>query len=205
MATHVLVDTDSVQTVANKDLTGATLTAPILSGTATGVYTLGGTPTISSPSLTTPTVTGALTIAGQIVFPATQNASAGANTLDDYEEGTWTPSLGGNTTYSTQTGTYTKIGRMVYVSLVLTVTTLGTGSTSVISGLPFTCEATNSWALSAGFSTSLAVSPVSLNPYVVTGTTTIQIVGRTAGAAATSTQAIFGNSASILISGSYMV
>jgi hypothetical protein len=33
--------------------------------------------------------------AGQIKFPATQNASAGANTLDDYEEGTWTPSVGG--------------------------------------------------------------------------------------------------------------
>ncbi len=28
---------------------------------------------------------------GQITFPATQNPSADANTLDDYEEGTWTP------------------------------------------------------------------------------------------------------------------
>jgi hypothetical protein len=31
--------------------------------------------------------------------------------LNDYEEGTWTPSLGGNTTYITQTGTYVKIGK----------------------------------------------------------------------------------------------
>lgn len=31
---------------------------------------------------------------GQIVFPATQNASSNANTLDDYEEGTWTPTVG---------------------------------------------------------------------------------------------------------------
>src|SRR5215468_5683367 len=53
---------------------------------------------------------------GQITFPASQNASAGANTLDDYEEGTWTPVLtaatAGNLSvaYSTQLATYTKIG-----------------------------------------------------------------------------------------------
>jgi hypothetical protein len=51
-----------------------------------------------------------------INFPATQSASANANTLDDYEEGTWTPSFGGITSasYSYQLGTYTKIGNMVY-------------------------------------------------------------------------------------------
>ena len=58
--------------------------------------------------------------AGQIKFPATQNASADANTLDDYEEGTWTPAYALTTpgtssfgTYATQTGTYTKIGNKV--------------------------------------------------------------------------------------------
>jgi hypothetical protein len=46
-----------------------------------------------------------LTIPGQIAFPATQSASAGANTLDDYEEGDWTPVLtfGGGTTGITYT------------------------------------------------------------------------------------------------------
>jgi len=73
-----------------------------------------------------------------ITFPATQSASSDANTLDDYEEGTWTPSLGGNTTYSNQTGTYTKIGRQVTVKCRLAVTSIGTGSTRTISGLPFT-------------------------------------------------------------------
>jgi hypothetical protein len=73
-----------------------------------------------------------------IAFPATQSASSDANTLDDYEEGTWTPSLGGNTTYSNQTGTYTKIGRQVTVKCRLAVTSIGTGSTRTISGLPFT-------------------------------------------------------------------
>jgi hypothetical protein len=56
-----------------------------------------------------------------ITFPTTQSASSDANTLDDYEEGTWSPTIafGGGTTgitYNTQVGLYTKIGRMVHVT-----------------------------------------------------------------------------------------
>lgn len=55
-------------------------------------------------------------------FPATQNNSADVNTLDDYEEGLWTPVLTFATpgdlavTYAIQTGTYTKIGNIVHAS-----------------------------------------------------------------------------------------
>ena len=68
-----------------------------------------------------------------ITFPATQSASSGANTLDDYEEGTWTPSLyttgAGTFTYSAQTGgTYVKIGRLMYLSGVIGVATKSGGS-----------------------------------------------------------------------------
>jgi hypothetical protein len=76
--------------------------------------------------------------AAGITFPATQAASSNANTLDDYEEGTWTPNLGGNTTYSTQSGQYAKIGRLVTVWFDLTVNSIGTGATNLIYGLPFT-------------------------------------------------------------------
>ena len=38
-----------------------------------------------------------------------------ANVLDDYEEGTWTPSMGGNTTYYARTGVYTKVGNKVFL------------------------------------------------------------------------------------------
>jgi hypothetical protein len=72
-----------------------------------------------------------------ISFPATQSASTDANTLDDYEEGTWTPSLGGTATFYSANGTYTKIGRQVTVRGVLSVASIGTGSTVQISGLPF--------------------------------------------------------------------
>jgi len=50
-----------------------------------------------------------------ITFPATQSASSDANTLDDYEEGTWTPtSPGGGYVFSTVSGKYTKIGNRVF-------------------------------------------------------------------------------------------
>lgn len=82
-----------------------------------------------------------------ITFPATQSASSDANTLDDYEEGTWTPSLGGTATYSEQTGTYTKIGRQVTVRYRIAVSSIGTGSTTTLTGLPFTASGNGTGAL----------------------------------------------------------
>tara|TARA_A100000164_G_scaffold378694_1_gene420959 strand:+ start:4589 stop:6151 length:1563 start_codon:yes stop_codon:yes gene_type:complete len=60
-----------------------------------------------------------------------------ANTLDYYEEGNWTPSLGGNTIYNSQNGEYTRVGNMVTIWCNIYVNTLGTGSQTTISGLPF--------------------------------------------------------------------
>ena len=85
----------------------------------------------------TPSTSGA-----GITFPATQSASTDANTLDDYEEGTWTPSfalLSGSLTYSSQTGNYVKIGRQVTVTFSLTVATSSSAISDggYIAGLPF--------------------------------------------------------------------
>jgi hypothetical protein len=80
---------------------------------------------------------------GQIKFPATQSASSDANTLDDYEEGTWTPGFNGtggtpSVTFSSRSGYYTKIGDMVFVTCRLTVSSASGGSgTLTITGLPF--------------------------------------------------------------------
>jgi hypothetical protein len=97
--------------------------------------------------LASPTFSGIVTTAGQIAFPGTQNASAGANTLDDYEEGTWVPVLTFATpgdvavTYSSaRTGVYTKIGRVVTVGYVVDCSafTRSTASGGLqITGLPF--------------------------------------------------------------------
>ena len=65
-----------------------------------------------------------------------------ANTLDDYEEGTFTPSFTqgiGSPAYTTQNGRYTKIGRVVYIETDLRLSG-GTpnGSHVFLGGLPFT-------------------------------------------------------------------
>jgi hypothetical protein len=85
-----------------------------------------------------------------ITFPATQSASSDANTLDDYEEGTWTPTVtlnsGTASAYTIGTATYTKTGRMVVVlgSIIPTNGTFGsTNGYARITGLPFTVGTRN--------------------------------------------------------------
>jgi hypothetical protein len=80
---------------------------------------------------------------GGITFPATQLPSSDANTLDDYEEGTWTPAMNllGTVTYGTQYGKYQKIGKYVHVLFTIVVVSTDTiqdSSVMLITGLPFT-------------------------------------------------------------------
>ena len=75
---------------------------------------------------------------GGIQFPATQIASADANTLDDYEEGTWTPGISTGAIFTSATGKYTKIGNFVYVTWDLTFPASASGAAFEVTGLPFT-------------------------------------------------------------------
>jgi hypothetical protein len=100
--------------------------------------------------------TGAATFSDNIVMGTSgkgidfsSNANAGGMTselLNDYEEGTWTPVIGGTTSesgqsYSGQTGYYTKIGRLVTASFRVVLSTRGTITGDVaIKGLPFTAN-----------------------------------------------------------------
>jgi len=74
--------------------------------------------------------------------------TAAANTLDDYEEGSWTPTILGATStsgqsYSVQTGTYSRVGRLVHVTAEVVLAAKGTiGGFLKLSGLPFTPEGT---------------------------------------------------------------
>jgi len=87
---------------------------------------------------TTPTTSGV-----GITFPATQSASTNVNTLDDYEEGTWTPSAGSESgvltaTYGVRTGKYVKIGRWVWCGFDIQLASRTvTGSLAFLYGLPF--------------------------------------------------------------------
>ena len=119
---------------------------------ATGNVGIGTTTFVADP--------GILTLSKGITFPATQVASADANTLDDYEEGTWTPNASYGWTDSgtvTRTGTYTKTGRQVFVTLKIVAS--GGGSVAMasanINNMPFTAAnpAMGSWGIVSTAST----------------------------------------------------
>jgi hypothetical protein len=108
---------------------------------------INGTTGITTPTESVATTIGVggatpSTSGAGITFPATKNPSSNANTLDDYEEGSFTPSIIGSTSagtasYSNRDGRYTKIGRFVHVVITLVWTGhTGTGN-MLVSGLPF--------------------------------------------------------------------
>jgi len=145
----------------------------------------------------TPSTSGA-----GITFPATQSASTNANTLDDYEEGTWTPSIGGTATYTNQTGQYTRIGRLVSVIAFIWIGIRGTGSTGQITGLPFT-QTGNIAPISIAYYDSSATSLSSVLGYFNSGT--VNVAGVPAGGSTGSTDPvnIFQNGTQLYFSCTY--
>lgn len=127
-----------------------------------------------------------LTIPGQIAFPATQSASSGANTLDDYEEGTWTPVIGGSggtsgQSYTTQNGFYQKIGKWVHVSFDVVLSNKGTITTLVeVQGLPFTAISTYGKTTATLQYAALGTNWVNVIGVVVAAATVFRIRGATA-------------------------
>jgi hypothetical protein len=111
--------------------------------------------------ITTP---GPLTMtSGGITFNANPGGGTQA-TFNDYEVGTWSPSLGGTATYSQQNGSYVKVGQFVCVRGTLTVNTIGTGSVTNIA-LPFTtvAQAANGQAgTTIGYFASLASNVIAI-------------------------------------------
>jgi len=144
--------------------TNRTLTLPDNTGT---IITQNSTPAFAS-TIGVGGATAAASGAG-ITFPATVSASSDANTLDDYEEGTWTPAVVGSTSagtasYSVQNGKYTKIGNRVFVEARMDWSG-GTGTGVLrISGLPFT---SNSSAPNAPIATFVSDVALAANSYCV--------------------------------------
>jgi len=101
-------------------------------------FTTDGTRVTASTTIgvggATPSTSGA-----GITFPATQSASSDVNTLDDYEEGTWTPTdgSGAGLTLTSAFATYTKVGRLVQVQAFITYPTTANATNASIGGLPF--------------------------------------------------------------------
>lgn len=150
-----------------------------------------------------------------INFPSTQNASSDANTLDDYEEGSWTPVFTADTpptsvTYSSRSGTYTKIGDVVYIRCTVILSSKGTGGsgTVYITGLPFSA---------AGLSGGYAYQNLGGLCYPSSGDTFTAIYGAVydngsaivthsaPGATSTMQWSQYGNASKISFSGSYKI
>jgi hypothetical protein len=123
------------------------MSSVVIAGNTSGTITLDAPNVAGTTVLTLPTANGTIVSANSsniisvsgVQFPATQSASADANCLDDYEEGTWTPTLTNLTVGNgIVTGTYTKVGDVVTImaqvewrSTTSCTTVIGLG------GLPF--------------------------------------------------------------------
>ena len=126
--------------------------------------------TMRSPTISTPTFTGQATIptinltGGQIVFPATQSASGDANTLDDYEEGSFTPTVSFalasvGLTYTSRPARYIKIGRTVNFQIEITLSNKGSSTGYItIGSLPFSNNGDVRAGCSVYMSTGLPVN-----------------------------------------------
>jgi hypothetical protein len=170
-------------TGATTNGTALTLVAPILGTPASGTVTnltgtasinINGTVGATTPStgaFTTVSASSGMSVAGAtaqtsgIAFPATAVSVAQANTLDDYEEGNWTPTDASGaglsfTTYSSPR--YTKIGRLVQIQCFIDYGTTASTATSEIGGLPFAGPGSGFFPavtafISGGTITSLAI------------------------------------------------
>ena len=136
--------TGNITTLNSTTGTIATLgstTSNITTGNITTLNTTTGT--ITTLNSTTGNI--AAVVANTVKFPAVQVPSGDANTLDDYEEGTWTPTYGGTSgdptvTYTQQLGSYVKIGKFVFIEGRLDTSAASGGVQFLtINGLPFAC------------------------------------------------------------------
>ena len=125
--------------------------------------------------------------------------------LDDYEEGTWTPSLGGNTAYTAQNGQYTKIGRCISIQGYLSINTIGTGSTTSITGLPIAANQPQPPSVIISKWTNLSQDIYDLAGVIPgSGGTQINATGITAATASnTENLAVFQNSTVMFFSCTY--
>jgi len=135
-------------------------------------------------------LSGDLTLAGDIVFNAAGKgiclgvtSNTDSNTLDDYEEGTWTPAFNASTSNPTVdsgtfTGMYTKVGRQVHLSLFMSagdISNVGSGSAQ-IGGLPFTVGATVNPMTSIQHVTASQFSAEPKGVYARVGETKLQFI-----------------------------
>ena len=136
----------------------------------------------------------------------TFNGDTGAvNALDDYEEGTWTPNVAGDATYSQQSGTYTKVGNIVTAKATMTINAINSSGKNQIRGLPYTSKAGEAFASTVGYYANLSVSPTWIGCYADANNTTVTFIWNTGNSSTIGAngQNLFQNSARIDITVTY--
>jgi hypothetical protein len=156
-------------------------------------------------------VTGNIRTSTGILFGSD---TAAANLLDDYEEGTFTPTIafGGASvgiTYLTQAAKYTKVGNKVSFSVVLTLSNKGSSTGNVsIAGLPYNISpATNAdfIPITIGAFINITFNTVPACVGIVNTNTVIFDEYISGGAQTALTNADFANDSTIRIAGFYFV
>ena len=157
-------------------------------------------------------VGGATPGAGGLAFPATAVAVTDVNTLDDYKEGTFSPTVfggtsAGTTTYAAQrSGYYTKIGRMIFFQMYVKWTAQdGTGD-MLFGGFPAGDSLTYSYgSLAIGFIDSIALTagkvPIA---YIATGATPTAYLYQTPTGGGAAAAVPIDSAGEIMLSGFYM-
>jgi hypothetical protein len=147
--------------------------------------------------------------AGQGIDFSANTGAAGMTSelLDWYEEGTFIPTLSGatTTTYTTQTGRYTRIGRQVFFQCEIQINAIGDGSTTIalLGDLPATAVTS---VAPVAFFAGLATSVVFIGGFIGgAGGNSVQFQSLTAAASATAPNAIFQDGARVIFSGQYSV
>jgi hypothetical protein len=193
-----VVTTDGTQTLTNKTIDASQLTGTITpsdntvslakltaTGTKDATTFLRGDNTFAAAGLNGWSEDGA----NNNLLPASAsagiylgvNSATASNLLDDYEEGTWTPSFNfssGSVGYAYQVGTYRKIGKTVHVqfAFILNSASSPSGNTT-ITGLPFTTSAVATSESSAylGITRNLNNNYTNLRAYTNDNNTVIQL------------------------------
>lgn len=149
---------------------------------------------------------------GQVGFPGAAVPSADANTLDDYEEGAWTPGVafGGGTTGATYNaaatvGYYTRVGNIVHVSGLCVLTAKGSSSgDATITGLPFATANNNAAAIGCAVRAQYMTFANQFQAAIAPNSTTIALSEiAEAGVVGTITDADFADNTSFYISATY--
>lgn len=171
--------------------------ANTLNGTSNGTFTFPAGSATSSTSLTFKVNNGATgyyteKVGGKNYTPIT---------------GSWVPSLGGSATYTVQSGSYVRIQGFVMISGQITVNAIGTGSSTTISGLPFTVSSgigSTQYTAWVNVTSNSITNIVSASAILAAGGTSFQIRSRTAASAADGINGIFQNGTDVTFTAFYI-